>query len=51
MDKTKTLRELWTPTLEHYTRVSFDWLKRILAPVASVLAKIHEETPKLKVGF
>lgn len=49
MEKNKTLRELWTPTLEHYTKVPYEGLKRIVSPVASVLVKVHEDTPKLKV--
>lgn len=49
MDKTKSLKELWTPTLQHHTRVSTDALKPILTPVACMLAKAQEEVPKLKV--
>jgi hypothetical protein len=52
IDKTKSLKEMWTPTLQHHTRVSTEALKHILPPVACVLAKTYEELPKLKVsGF
>ncbi|XP_035702311.1 G2/mitotic-specific cyclin-B2 isoform X2 [Folsomia candida] len=49
--KTKPLQELWNSALQHHTRLSLDALKPILTPVACMLAKVHEEPPKLKAVY
>jgi len=51
LDKSKTLRERWTPTLQHYTKLNLDAIKRAVSPVATVLGKIHSEPLKLKAVY
>lgn len=45
----KSLAEIWTPTLQHYSRYSLDAIKSVVSLLAGVLSRAQDETHKLKV--